>query len=289
AVYAGLGFPSLHFEVVRKARKLMEKDGNIGNLDRTSRMVQEIYQQVHGRMINDKLRYLLGFDRDEMNRKKFTYEGQEYKINQEAVLKEAKSILKYQQKADAFRRIFNNEGLVMGYDKANGIRAYHIDHEGRGLDFAYPFDAIGPGKEVGTKIFAEINSLMQLEERRKGFDFREGLFLLLNAFVESYNYNSKAGGYLHLFLIDGKKEVIKEMTREIVDHNSYLAAEVIQAYRLGYIGRDKAMDFVNALIIDKNDWQEVEAELFKASKNEAKLKKHLMGYRPFDAPSAPLA
>lgn len=171
SVYAGVGFPSLHFEVVLKARKRLEEEGIFGDLDKVSSVVEDIYQDVHGRFINDKLRFLFGFTRDELNRCEFEFMGKKYKINQDLVVKEAKKILKYQDKSDAYHRIFDNEGLVMGYDKENGIRAYHISNEGRSLDFAYPFDAIGPGKEIGTKIFADTNARMHLEERRRGFEF----------------------------------------------------------------------------------------------------------------------
>lgn len=289
AVYAGIGFPSFHFEVARNARKKLNTDGEtIGDLDKTSEFVENIYQDVHARLINDRLRFNFGFDRDQLNNRKFKYEGKEYEIKQESVINEAKKILNFGDKQEAYHRIFENEGLVMGYDKDNGIRAYHIQNSGRGLDFAYPFDAIGAGKELGTKIFADTNYRMQLEERRKGFSFSDGLFLLLNCFIESYDFNMKTGGYFQLFMIDGKREFLNELTRERNDHNCHLSAEVIRGYRWGYLTRSIAQPLIDRLIIQGEDWEQIENEMFEASSDPGMLKKHLMGFKPVNVPKNPL-
>jgi len=289
AVYAGVGFPSLHFEVALRARELFKQGGEyIGDLDRTSEAIEEIYQEVHARLINDKLRFLFGFNRDELNRGKFVFNGKEYEINQENVIKEARKILKFQNKSEEYKRIFDNEGVVMGYDRDNGIRSYHVDNEGRGLDFAYPFDAIGPGKEIGTKIFADTNYRMQLDERRAGFTFSGGLFLLLNCFVESYDFNMRTGGYFQIFMIDGKREVIKKFTREINDHRCHLAAEVIRAFRWGFLTREKAQSLIDKLLIDQEEWEPTEAEMFQTSSDPDTLKKYLMGFKPRNVPNQKL-
>jgi 20S proteasome alpha/beta subunit len=289
AVYAGVGFPSLHFEVARLARKaLAQKEGNACDLDRTGEMVQDVFQQVHARMINDKLRFFFGLDRDELNRLKFTFDGKEYTIGQESVINEAKKILKYQDKSEAYHRIFDNEGLLMGYDKENGIRAYHVSNEGRGLDFAYPFDALGYGKEIGTKVFADTSYRMHLDERRKGFSLSDGLFLLMNGFVEAYDFNNKTGGYIQVVFIDGAREYFDGITGEVNDHRAFLSAEVIRAYRWGYIGREAAQDMVFRLLVKGEEWEPLEAELFAKASDPAALKKHLMGFKPSHTPVSPL-
>ena len=289
AVYAGVGFPSLHFEVVNRIRREIHAcNGCIGDLDRTSELVQEAFQEVHGRFINDKLRFLLGFDRDQMNLGKFTFRDKEYDIKQEAVISEARKILKYQDKSEAFHRIFDNEGLVMGYDRDFGIRAYHVSNSGRGLDFAYPFDALGEGKEIGTKIFADIAYRMNLEHRREGFSFSEGLFLLMNAFVEAYDFNNKAGGYVQVLLIDGRGEFFKELTSEISDHRSYLTAEVIRAYRWGFIPRCEAQCLTDRLLVQGEEWEPLEKELFERASDPERLRMYLSGFKPTDTPRKPL-
>ncbi|MCD4783092.1 MAG: hypothetical protein K8T10_04585 [Candidatus Eremiobacteraeota bacterium] len=289
AVYAGIGFPSFHFEVARKAAKKLNMDGEtIGNLDKTGEFVENIYQEVHARLINDRLRFNFGFDRDQLNNRKFKYEGKEYDINQESVIDEAKKILNFGDKQEAYQRIFDNEGLVMGYDKDNGIRAYHIENSGRGLEFAYPFDAMGPGKELGTRVFADTSYRMQLEERRKGFSFSDGLFLLLNCFIESYDSNMKTGGYFQIFMIDGKREFFNELTKERNDHNCHLAAEIIRGYRWGYLTRSIAQPLIDRLVIQGEDWEPIENEMFEASSDPGLLKKYLMGFKPANVPNKPL-
>jgi len=290
AVYAGVGFPSMHYEVALKARALLKKDKkNYNDVEKLSIAVEDIFQGVHERLINDKLRFLFGFDRDELNQGKFRMNGKDYEIKQEAVISEAKKILKYQDRQEAYHRIFDNEGVLMGYDKANGIRAFHIENQGRGMEFAYPFDAIGPGKEIGTKLFADINYRMKLDDRRAGFGFSDGLFLLLNAFVESYDFNMKTGGYFQVFLIDGRRETLKTLTKEINDHRCHLVAEVTRAYRWGFLNRAASQSMINRLLIDGEEWEPIEQEMFASSSDPAMLKKYLMGFKPFDAPNKPLS
>jgi len=289
AVYGGVGFPSFHFEVARLAKFAIKSNTTfIGDLDKVSSLVEDAFQKVHTRFINDKLNFLFGFGLDQLNSGKFDFNGKSYEIKQEAVINEAKRILKFKDKSSAYKRIFDNEGLVMGYDKNNGIRAYHISNQGRALDFAYPFDAIGFGKEIGTKIFADINYRMQLEERRRGFNFSDGLFILMNCFVEAYDFNIRTGGYLQLFMIDGKREIFKDLTCEINDHRSFLSAEVIRAYRFGYIKREVAQNFIDKLLIYGENWELIEEELFKEALDPIKLKKYLMGYKPTEVPNKPL-
>jgi hypothetical protein len=289
AVYGGIGFPSLHAEIANTARKkLVENPEYTGDLDKTADMVEKIFQESQGRLINDRLRFHLGFDRDQLNNGKFTYNNEEYEIKQEAVISEAKKLIKNQYKTEAFHRIFDNEGVIVGYDKENGIRGYTVDNNGRNLDFAYPFGAVGTGQEVGTKVFADIFYRMKLEERRKGFNFSDGLFILLNCFVESYDFNNKAGGYTQVFLIDARKEMFGDMTKEIQDHSGHLAAEVIRAYRWGFVERETAQSLVNRLLIAGENWEEIEKDLFKCSSSPDQLKKYLMGYKPADVPTSPL-
>lgn len=289
AVYAGVGFPSLHFEVAREARKMLaENPEAVGDLDRTGEIVENIYQEAHARMINDRLRFNFGFDRDQLNQGKFQFLGKDYEIKQEAVISEARKILKYGDKQEAYQRIFDNEGALMGYDRENGIRAYHIGNEGRGLDFAYPFDAIGPGKELGTRIFGDTSSRMQLDERRTGFSCSDGLFLLLNAFVESYDFSVKVGGYSQLFIIDAKREFFPNVIREYSSHNMHLAGEIVRAYRWGYLPREKAQNMLEQLILHNQDWESIEEQMFGEAANPDELRKYLMGYKPASVPNMPL-
>jgi hypothetical protein len=289
AIYAGVGFPCLHGEVVRKTReKIMEKTEYTADLSETSALVNDMFQKVHGRLINDRLRFYVGFDRDQLNTGKFLQGNQEHEIKQEAVINEAKKIIKNQNKTDASHRIFDNEGVVMGYDRENGIRAYGISNNGKYLDFAYPFGAIGTGQEIGTKLFADINYRMKLDERRKGFNFSDGLFILLNCYVEAYDFNNKAGGYTQIFLLDARKETFGNMTKEIQDHRGHFVTEVIRAYRWGFVEREKAQSMVDRLLVQDGDWEKMETELFQVSSDPGKLKKYLMGYKPADVPRTSL-
>jgi hypothetical protein len=288
-LYAGVGFPCLHEEVVRKSRNSILKDPEcINDLDKAGEIVHNHFQETTSRYINDRLRFLMGFDRDEFNKGKFLCEGKEYEIKQEAVVNEVRKIIKNQDKSDTYKRIFNNDAVMMGYDKEHGMRAYSITNSGKDMEFAYPFGGIGTGQEIGTKMFSDVFYRMQLEERRKGFNFSDGLFLLMNCFVESGDFDNKSGGYTQIMLVDASRKVFGKSTKEINDHNAHLATEVIRAYRWGFISRETAQSMTDKLITEQENWKQIETELFDTASDPELLRKYLMGYKPASVPAAPL-
>lgn len=92
-----------------------------------------------------------------------------------------------------------------------------------------------------------------------------------------------------MVFIDGKREFFKNITKELSDHRAYLSAEVVRAYRWGFIDKAAALPLIERLLVQDADWEAVEKEMFEAASDTALLKKYLMGFRPANTPIKPLS
>lgn len=281
AVYAGVGFPSFHYEVARKSKDLL--DSNIENyktLHLIGEKIHQIYQSIHKRYVDDKLKFLFDFDSDQLNSVCFKKGEKDYEIKQDGIISEAKKIIKYQDKSPGANRVFDNSGFLMGYDKRNGINGYWMDKDRNTMDFASNMGVIGYGEQVAIHVFSNVVSKMNLTQRRIGFDMMDGLYLLLCCALEIKNTNYRLGGYFQITLIDGSKKYFKTTTKEILNHNAHLVSEIVQANLWGFINKKDTYEFIQKLLFEDTDYNMVEQEFFNKVSNPDMVKKYLMGYKP---------
>lgn len=283
AVYAGVGFPSFNFEVARRAKAALaepsaplRKDG-----DGIARTVQQAYLATHERMLDDKLRYNYGFGRDSLNSRAYTRDGTRFEIAQDPVAEAARSIAAGTMRGNAYARIFQNSGLVLTHDKNRGVQCWYVDHRGRYLGFATAIAILGEGDEVSTHLLSRFVQRRDLEQRRRGFTLREGLYIGMSIATEIRSSSGKMGGYFQIMFLDGSKGV-----HELVTDAAHLASEVMRAHLWGFIPRKDAEELTTALVVEGADDIEVEKALFARASDPEKLRRYLMGFKPVHAPSA---
>ena len=279
-IYAGEGFPSFHYEVARKSREFVNENvHNYKTVEDITEKIHEIYTVVHKRYLDDRLKFTFGFDSDQLNALAFKKNDKEYEIKQDKIISEAKKVIKNQDKSPGSTRLFENNGVVIGYDETNGLTGYWMDKDRSTMDFALNFGVIGSGNQIVAHVFNNSISKMNLTERRNGMNMMDGLYLLLCASVETKNIQSKMGGYFQITIIDGTREVIKKLTKENTSHNAHLMSEIIQANLWGFIDRDITYEFMEQLLFKDADYKVIEKEFFDKASDVDTLKKYLMGYK----------
>lgn len=281
AVYGGVGFPSLHFEVVENAQAALREDTDLvgSSLEQLSEVVFARYQQAHRRMIDDRLRFLFGINCNELNALSFNRNGRDFQINQETVIEDAKKILHYQEKSDPMIRIFENTAAVMGYSEREGIQAYYLSSDHKGLDFAYALAVLGEGNQVASHIFGKIATTMDLPERRRGFSLVDGLAILLDVAANTARFQGKMGGYFQLALIDGRAPTTAQKILEISDHRLKLATEIAMAHSWKLLSRPVALELIEGLILRDMPFDDAEQQLFSKASDSNMLRLGLMGYK----------
>lgn len=283
AVYGGVGFPSFHDEVARRARAHLEAAdeqaaGNAG----AERAVAGAFARTHARMIDDKLRFDYGFTLDELNARAYTRDGVRHAIAQEAVVGAARALAAGGVPTNAATRLFSNRGLLVSRDPDKGVQCWYLEPHGCHLAWATPLAVVGDGDGLASHLMAQYQERRDIARRRKGFPVRQGLFVAMRIAAELHARVGSMGGYLQLVLVDGARG-----TRELMADASHLALEVARAQIWGFLDREVAEELVARLVLEGADDADVEEEMFaRAGDGAATLERYLMGFKPAEAPAS---
>jgi len=289
--YGGTGNPSFQYEIARrtkqKTKELLAKlplpEGqrpNLNDVEEIGRiLLGELHAVVH-RRVDAALKLLYGFDTSDYTRGFFEANGARYDITQDSVKKLAKSWINSNDCAGGAKPIYENFGILIGYDKRFGFRGFHINGEkGVLATMSGGFDAIGPGKYASALEFAKFLNNKTLDQRRNGLDRIEGLAGLIAATQRAGEYYHEAGGNISVTIIDGRKPTHAERYREIHDDRARLAGELVTAWNWGQISKMVCYDLLDGLMFHAADIDGVEEQLFRRATDARKLEKILRGYK----------
>ena len=284
-LYAGLGFPSFHFEVAERSREAIAARAaqGKGNPREFGDIVSDMFAKVHRRYVDDRLLFHLGIGMDHVNAGEIVRrDGKRIKIAQPPVVREAKKIIGYGVRGDHMQRIFDNEGAFVGYDRAAGITGFTMGPGYRGPAFSSLLTVLGHNSMTSNLAFSKsVVEHLSLDERRAGLDFEDGLFNLMLVASETFEHTNKMGGYFQILLLDMKRPEKERRVVEICDHRSRLAHEIMKAHIYGFIDRHRANGLVNDLLLGRADFAAVERALFEATAEPEKLRLRLMGFKCF--------
>lgn len=279
-IYAGVGFPSFHAEVAGRCRQRFASGGHHETLEQSARTVQETFQAVHRRYVDDRLRFHYYLDLDELNARQLHRDGGQIPLKQDAVIREARKVSGYGEHSDAMARIFDNSGLFVAYDAEEGIQGQVLSPGYQGIAFSSFVTAIGHGGAVvNQRVNERLVGSRDLHQRRAGFALAEGLHQLLAIAVDTARVTNKMGGYLQLLILDMTRENPAERVREIADHRTQLARELLLAESWGYLNAETTATLLERLLLGDGDWEAVEAAMFREEKSDGLFTLRLLGFR----------
>jgi hypothetical protein len=290
------GHPSFGWEVVQtlrrriteaeeKAREEGKKAPPFTRLGEIAGLAVEVIRETVRRRVNDKLKLLYGFDADDLIRGSFEVDGKSVGIKQEAVKKHALSILDGSNKAQIIKDIHQNKGVLMGWDREDGLLHYHINAENFVLSLISGRDeAVGTGKYASGLSFADFFGNQTLARRREGFGWAEGTFQLILSGVMASRFFHEVGGDLHMVTIDGRGKNHAERVRFIEEDRMRLAVEAVEAARAGLVSEKTACDVIEAVVYGSTALDGAEALLFRAASRPRALEWLLRGYKSQDLP-----
>ncbi len=277
AIYGGIGFPSYHGEVVRRAKSMLAKEGRDNRA--IASKVHKAFLASHDRMTDDRMRFCYGFDRHDLNARSYSKKDKSFEIASGPIVDQARSIAGGTAKGNAYDRINSNGAFLVTRDNVDGVQGWYLNPQGHSVAFATPLVALGDGAGVASHLMAPYLQQMALEERRKGFELNEGIFIALSIASEVRFSVGKMGGYFQILLLDGKRGV-----REYVSDSCHLVTEIMRAHHWGFITRKGAEELVCSLLLDSCEMDEVEAKLFEKASDKEKLTKYLIGFKPVQLP-----
>jgi len=286
-IYGGTGHPPYHREVTGKARILLQKHINEKKSEtheftvpELAEVVLSVFQSVHRRRVNDKLKYLFGFNTDEFNAMEFQKNGEKRAIKQSCVKDRALSIV--QGQAGMGYSPFGPpvEACLIGVDKKYGFSAFVLKEEDGVLSFqSCWFESIGQGRHGAAIRFADRLNDRFLNTRRQGEGNPEGLFVLLESIKESMDHFGQNGGSIRCMLIDSNGETKEQRLLDIRDDIARLAFEIVHTSQNNLVSREKAVSMVWDLVNGKTTLEKCERTLFSNSEDSNRLGKLLRGYK----------
>jgi hypothetical protein len=284
------GDPSVTYDAVITVKKHLEKaikdpaaDGRKEPFksvkDVATSVVSEIDRFIRKR-INDQLGFVYGFSVDDLNRGFFKVDGEKVDIKQEKIRSHALKWLKYDEKFPQTKALFEMNALIAGVDRRKGFHWYEWSGEagnmflGSGL-----FESIGKGSDAANLAFIDMFRKRELKKRRKGLSPEEAVFSLIQALEAATRFNHQVGGYPQFVILSGAKDRHAERYREITGHGAKLAQEIVTACVHGFVRKSDALKMVKHLILDLADFNVVEDDFMRVSKNPKGMEHFLRGYK----------
>ncbi len=298
AAYGGYGHPGFHEEVIRRTREKITKifqdstgdkaAGQLGDIENIAMIVRQAMQDTRRRKVDDMLKYLYGFNMDELNQGVFEENGTKYDIKQENVVTDAKKIVTYEKKTGLTDPIFKNKAVVIGYDRSFGYRGFHVNAENTVCSLiSGGFEAIGAGLYGAGVEFSRIMNRLTLDERRNGFDRVWGVIALIEATLKAYDHFHEVGGGLNFIYINGEASSAADRYIELHDNVTRLAHEMVKTAQYSLVGYAQIYPLINDLIFNRVDRRKVEKKFFQSVKDQKSLNKLLRGYKFHPYPPAP--
>jgi len=285
-IYGGVGNPSFDNEVVQRCRSefaaTAKSDPGSAELKSIGQMASKVLKIRHRlirRRIDDRLRFLYGFNSDELNQGSFSRDGVTYEIKQEDVRSSALKTATFKDNTPQVKKIYKNHAVVLGYDKEDGFTAYCLKGEDSVLSFVSGgYECLGSGKYASGMSFARYLNNKTLAQRREGFDRVEGIEEVITASLEAQKF-ARVGGVFSLVYLNGKGATRSERIIELDSIGSRLACETVTLFRAGFLPRDDTYRFLDDLVFGAKEPERIEDDILKNVSDPKTVRLFLRGYK----------
>lgn len=285
-IYGGVGRPSFDFEVVQRCSREFEAlsgsepgSTELKSVGGMASKVLEIRRLLMRRRIDDRLKFLYGFDSDELNKGSFSRDGVTYEIKQEEVRSSALKTATFKDNNPQVRNIYRNHAVVMGYDKEDGLTAYCLKGEDSVLSFVSGgYECLGSGKYASGMSFARYLNNKTLAQRREGFDKVEGIVELITASLDAQKF-ARVGGVFSIVYLNGSGATRKERITELDSIASRLACETVTLYRAGFLSREDTYRFIDDLVFGALEPESLEDDILGKVTDPKTVRLFLRGYK----------
>jgi hypothetical protein len=268
--------------VAREYREAVERLGEppaeFLSMEDLAGIVFEEQRLLKERHIDQQLENRYGFRTRDLCRQSYSKDGAKVEINAKEVLDAAENLATFKEKKGDSRAVFGNNGIVGGYSPKDGFRLFQFSmNEGTWNAVEAVFVAHGSGSDSANFRFAEF-AAHRIPELSDGIDPVEGVTAAISAVNSAAGNNLGVGGYFNILLFDGRREKAKVL-REIQDHRSRLACEIVRAQDEGWVAEKAARALIEGLLFAEEPFEEVLRRFHAAGTSRTALSRLLRGYR----------
>lgn len=291
AAYGSWGHPHFHHEVVTRTqaevRSIYKKGAeqwvnsqNIKQVARLGRIMLTNYHKVIRRRVDETLRFLYGFTTSDLTRGFYEENGQRYDIAQDAVKGNAMKTVTWSDKRGSMNTVFENRGVLMGYDPEDGFTLLNFNGEKHVICLVSGgFEAVGRGQYASAQAFARFLNHKFLASRRDGVDRIEGMVQVIHAARMAGDYYHEAGGNLSIVYLNGKAKTHAERYTVFTDDRAKLASELVRAFEWQLLAKKDAYELLEAVLFLNANPEEIETQFNARVTDHKALDLLLRGYK----------
>lgn len=285
AVYGGVGYPSIHREVIENSRMEIQQvisQKGLAAFQRVkdiARVAFDTMQTAIRKRIDQKMQFYYGFQTHELNAGRFSVDGVSWPIESDAVREKAQKLASRETQDTLLKAVMEAKAAVFGFD-ADGITGYYLAGENSIMGYVHEgFEAVGTGKYASGLVFGRDFKAKTLQMRQKGYQPAQGLYELIDSAFLAGEHFKEVGGNYNIVILDRKAKEAAGQYRQVFDDTARLATEIVRAVRTGYLFKEQGVELVDELICKQVDFKEVEKKLFDWAKNREALEFIFRGYK----------
>lgn len=285
AVYGGVGYPSIHREVVENSRQEIQKiisDKGITSLQRVKDIARVAFDNMQAairKRIDQKMLFYYGFQTHELNAGRFSVDGESWPIESDAVREKAQKLASRETQDTLLKAVMEAKATVFGFD-ADGITGYYLSGENSIMGYVHEgFEAVGTGKYASGLVFGRDFKAKTLQMRQKGYRPAQGLYELIDSAFLAGEHFKEVGGNYNIVILDRKAKEAAGQYRQVFDDTARLATEIVRAVRAGFLLKEQGVELVDELICRQVDFKKVEKKLFDLAQNREALEFLFRGYK----------
>ncbi|HPQ40982.1 MAG TPA: hypothetical protein PLV45_11475 [bacterium] len=285
AVYGGVGYPSVHREVVVDTRERIARcirENGTDTLQRVkdvARIAFDALQAAIRRRIDQKLQFYYGFSTDELNAGQFRVADETWPIASPEVLDKSRKLASRETRDTLLKAVLDAKAAVFGYD-ADGMTGYYLAGENSIMGYVHEgFEAIGSGKYASGLVFGQDFKAKTLKMRQQGYAPATGMFELIDSAYLAGEHFKEVGGNYNVVILDRAAKKPADRYRQVFDETARLATEIVRAVRAGLLPRETAIGLIEGLLFKGKSIKTVENQLFTSATDSTALELILRGYK----------
>ncbi|MHC4780629.1 MAG: hypothetical protein ACYTFG_18825 [Planctomycetota bacterium] len=270
-------------EVESNYREALETEGSppetFLSMEDVARIAFSEQTALKHRHIDQQLKGRWGFTTSDLCRGYYMRDKDRIEIGSSEVSEAAEVLATWKERKGDSRAVFGNGGIVAGYSPLDGFRIFQFSMaEGFWAPADALFLALGSGLDTANLVFSEFAE-NHVPEGSGGIDRVEGAITIISAVNHAAKNNLGVGGYYNIILIDGREKKAERIFREINDHRSKLASEIVYACDGGHLSWGGACELIEGLLFGKETFEKTLKAFHGGTKSAARLKRFLRGYR----------
>ncbi len=265
-------------EYDKKLKKAGEIPSELATMEELARWAFEAQTALKRSHINQTIEGRYGFSVNDFCRGYYKKGGKQIDIKDAETINAIHDSITWKGRSGEMTSVFLNAGIIAGYEPQKGFQIYTLSM----IEFGYwPVQEIfltdGSGRDMASVEMTDFSNRKTMPERRGAIHPVEGIFEMIHAVNAACQHDIGCEGYLNIMLFDGRKP-FKERLVQINDDRAKLASEIVKCYDGRFLEKQKAMEFVEALLWGSATWDAVDKQLWNASSNPEAMFDFLRNY-----------